>query len=93
MPESIDAHQHLWSYQSKEYAWISKDMSVLARDYLPEQLKIEMKKANVDGAVVVQARQTVSETEWLLSLARNSPILRGVVGWAPICSEIVRCRN
>ena len=88
MPESIDAHQHLWSYQFKEYAWISKDMSVLARDYLPEQLKIEMKKANVDGAVVVQARQTVSETEWLLSLARNSPILRGVVGWAPICSEI-----
>jgi L-fuconolactonase len=87
MAETIDAHQHLWSYQSSEYAWISEKMSVLARDYLPEQLRVEMKKATVDGTVVVQARQTVSETEWLLSLARNSTILRGVVGWAPISSE------
>ena len=87
MIETIDAHQHLWSYQSSEYAWISEKMSVLARNYLPEQLKEEMKKAKVDGTVVVQARQSLNETGWLLSLAKNSPILRGVVGWAPICSE------
>lgn len=87
MIETIDAHQHLWSYQAKEFAWISEKMTVLAHDYLPQQLKVEMKKAKVDGTIVVQARQTVSETEWLLSLAWNSPILRGVVGWAPICSD------
>jgi L-fuconolactonase len=86
MTERIDAHQHLWSYQSNEYAWISENMSVLARDYLPEQLKLEMKMANIDGTIAVQARQTINETQWLLSLARNSAILRGVVGWAPICS-------
>ncbi len=87
MTDIIDAHQHLWSYQPSEYSWISKDMSVLARDYLPEQLRAEMVKAKVDGTVAVQARQTLQETEWLLSLARNSTIVRGVVGWAPLSSE------
>jgi L-fuconolactonase len=86
MTEIIDAHQHLWSYRASEYSWITEKMNVLAHDYLPEQLKVELEKANVAGTVAVQARQTVSETEWLLSLARNSSILRGVVGWAPISS-------
>ncbi len=86
MTEIIDAHQHLWSYQASEYSWISEEMNVLARDYLPEQLNDELKKTNVAGTVAVQARQTAGETEWLLSLARSSSILRGVVGWAPISS-------
>jgi len=34
----------------------------------------------------VQARQSLEETEWLCSLAADSPFLRGVVGWAPIAS-------
>lgn len=87
MTETIDAHHHLWSYDPAEYAWISKEMSVLARDFSPEDLRAEMKKARIDGSVVVQARQTLQETEWLLSLAKNHPYLRGVVGWAPISSE------
>jgi L-fuconolactonase len=35
----------------------------------------------------VQARQSLEETQWLLSLAEDSTFLRGVVGWAPIASE------
>ena len=87
MTETIDAHHHLWSYQPAEYAWISPEMSALARDFLPEHLRPELQKARIDGTVVVQARQSLQETEWLLSLANNSSFLRGVVGWAPICSE------
>ena len=46
--------------------------------------------AGVTGTVVVQARQTVAETEWLLGLAAASVgedgrrLIRGVVGWAPL---------
>jgi L-fuconolactonase len=87
MTETIDAHHHLWSYQPSEYAWISENMRPLARDFLPADLAVELRNAGIDGTVVVQARQTLAETRWLLSLANNSPIIRGVVGWAPISSE------
>ena len=38
----------------------------------------------IDGAVAVQAQQTLSETDWLISLAEQCSFIRGVVGWAPI---------
>ena len=35
----------------------------------------------------MQARQTLEETHWLLSLAAQSDLIRGVVGWAPIAVD------
>lgn len=62
-------------------------MTVLRRDFLPADLERELAGVGVDGAVAVQARQTLEETDWLLSLAEDSPLLRGVVGWAPIARD------
>ncbi len=62
-------------------------MPALRRDFLLADLDRELTGAGVDGAVAVQARQTLAETDWLLSVAEGSPLLRGVVGWAPIASE------
>jgi L-fuconolactonase len=87
MAETVDAHHHLWSYQPREYGWISDNMRQLARDFLPPDLLIETRSAGIDGTVAVQARQTLEETRWLLSLANDSAVIRGVVGWSPICSE------
>ena len=86
MAERIDAHHHLWKYTATEYGWISGEMGVLRRDFLPSDLRREMAPAGVDGAVTVQARQTLEETRWLLELAAENPFLRGVVGWAPLAS-------
>jgi L-fuconolactonase len=61
-------------------------MHVLRRDFLPENLTAEMLSAGVDGAVAVQARQTLDETRWLLDMAERSDAIRGVVGWAPIAT-------
>ncbi len=83
---TIDAHHHLWQYTPAEYGWIDDAMSALRRDFLTEDLVREMKAAGVDGAVAVQARQTVEETRWLLELAEQCEAIRGVVGWAPIAS-------
>ncbi|HEV7219506.1 MAG: amidohydrolase family protein [Terriglobales bacterium] len=82
----IDSHHHLWSYSPREYAWIDDSMTMLRRDFLPADLVRVAAEAGVDGTVAVQARQTLEETDWLLSIAENSPLLRGVVGWAPIAS-------
>ncbi|GGA64721.1 amidohydrolase [Edaphobacter acidisoli] len=87
MAEKIDAHHHLWRYTADEYGWIDESMQKLRRDFLPEDLVQEMKAAGVDGAVAVQARQTLDETRWLLDLADECAAIRGVVGWAPIAGE------
>jgi L-fuconolactonase len=87
MPLKLDAHQHFWKYSDAEYGWI--DDAALRRDFLPEDLHKELKSAGVDGAISVQARQTLAETEWLLSLAERSPFLKGVVGWVPLTSPTV----
>jgi L-fuconolactonase len=82
----IDSHHHLWRYSTKEFSWIDESMVALRRDFLPEDLMVELAKAKVDGVVTVQARQTLEETQWLLELARGCDAMRGVVGWAPIAS-------
>ena len=84
MAEIIDAHHHLWQYSEAEYEWITPEMGVLKRDFLAEELRGEMTAAGVDGAVVVQARQTLEETRWLLEVARENDSVRGVVGWVPL---------
>jgi L-fuconolactonase len=85
--ERIDAHHHLWRYQERDYAWISERMRVIARDFLPADLQREMHDCRVDGAIAVQARQTLEETAWLLEQAKENAFLRGVVGWAPLASR------
>ena len=80
----IDAHHHLWRYSAEEYGWIDDTMSPLRRDFLCEDLRAAMSSANVHAAVVVQARQAVEETEWLLRVAAECPEVAGVVGWAPL---------
>lgn len=87
MNDMIDAHHHLWNYNPGDYGWIGDSMEVLRRDYLPEELREESRKAGVSGTVVVQARQTVEETRWLLSLAESDSLIKGVVGWFDLRAE------
>jgi L-fuconolactonase len=85
--EVVDAHHHLWRYSSAEYSWIDNTMTQLRHDFVVPDLERELARSGVQGAVAVQARQTIGETDWLLSLAEESPLLRGVVGWAPIAGK------
>jgi L-fuconolactonase len=86
----IDAHQHFWIYDSREYEWIDDSMAALRRDFLPHDLKPELDQAGFQGSVAVQARQTTEETRWLLQLAASSPFILGVVGWVDLQSPDVR---
>jgi L-fuconolactonase len=86
MTERIDAHHHLWRYDPIEYKWIDGTMTVLKRNFLPDDLEKEIRKVGIDGTVAVQARQSLDESRWLLAQAREASFIRGVVGWAPIAS-------
>ena len=84
----IDAHHHLWNYSKEEYSWIP-DGSRLAQSYLLPELESATENAGVQGTVVVQARQILEESDWLLSLSEKSDKILGVVGWAPLIKDSV----
>ncbi len=83
----VDAHQHLWKYTSDQYGWIDERMQALARDFSVDDLRQAAANTGVTGSVVVQARQTLEETEWLLDLAEQHDFLLGVIGWAPLAGN------
>jgi len=85
----IDSHQHFWAYVAAEYPWIGPGMERLARDYLPADLAPLLAAEGVDGSVAVQARQSLVESHWLLDLAANHPLVKGVVGWVDLRSDTV----
>jgi L-fuconolactonase len=82
----IDSHQHFWNYNPIEYDWISDDMEILQRNYLPDQLQTELSSIGFNGSIVVQARQSLEETQWILNLAEQNNFIKGVVGWVDLCS-------
>jgi L-fuconolactonase len=86
----IDSHQHFWIYSKADYGWIGDGMEVIMRDHLPEHLSLELKKIGFDGSLAVQARQSLKETEWLLELATQSDIIKGVVGWVDLRSNLLK---
>jgi len=82
----LDAHQHFWMYSPTDYGWISESMAALRRDFLPHDLEPLLASEKFDGSIAVQARQTLEETRWLLELASQSDIVKGVVGWVDLRS-------
>jgi len=87
MAPKIDAHHHFWQYRPEEYSWINDSMAVLKRDFLPDDLQRLLVQHDFNGSVVIQARQTAEETEWLLHLADRYDFIKGVVGWVNLCSD------
>jgi L-fuconolactonase len=88
----IDAHQHFWCYDAHRDAWITDEMSVLKRDFLPADLLPELAANGIDGTIAVQADQSERETLFLLDLAAQHSAIVGVVGWVDLRSPNVRER-
>lgn len=88
----VDAHQHFWQYNPREYDWIDDRMEALRRDFMPDDLAPHMEQAGVDATIAVQTRQTAEETDWLLELAGAHPFIAGVVGWVDLRADDVEAR-
>ncbi|MCU0783412.1 MAG: amidohydrolase family protein [Verrucomicrobia bacterium] len=88
----IDSHQHFWKYNPAHQVWMTDEMAVLRRDYLPAELEPQLKAIQFDGTIAVQARQMVEETEWLLELSDQHDFIKGVVGWVDLRSPKLRAQ-
>ncbi|MEK3775505.1 MULTISPECIES: amidohydrolase [Paenibacillus] len=86
----LDAHQHFWEYNVAEYGWIGEEMKTIRQSFLPQDLEPLLVQSGLVGCIAVQARQSLTETEWLLQLADRHECIKGVVGWVDLCSNEVR---
>jgi L-fuconolactonase len=80
----LDAHHHLWQYNTQDYGWITDQMSVLRRSFTPSDLKAQLDANGITGSIAVQARQILDETTFLLAAAASHSFIKGVVGWVPL---------
>jgi L-fuconolactonase len=88
----IDAHQHFWNYTANpnDFAWMTDDLFALQNNFLPQDLEPLLSQAGYEGTIAVQAREMEVETDFLLKLANNNSIIKGVVGWVDLCSTNVK---
>ena len=80
----IDAHQHFWQLGRFDYPWMSKDLGVLYRDYLPDDLAPILQQNRIEKTVLVQASNSLAESRWLLHLAESNNFIAGIVGWVDL---------
>lgn len=88
--ERVDAHCHLWDLDRGDYDWLDASdpaLKQIARSFDASDLAKVRKHANINRAVVVQAAETLAETEFLLSLADENTEIAGVVGWIDLSHQ------
>ena len=80
----IDTHLHIWRLASGWYAWNTPDLGPVHADSAVDDVGPAMAAAGVDSVVLVQAADTLDETDWLLDLARSDERVAGVIGYLPL---------
>ena len=86
----LDTHHHLWNLSLRKYDWINdlpkKEANAINKNFLINDLNIVANNHNLDGTICVQAHQSEDEAFWLLEIAKNSELIKGVVCWVDLKS-------
>jgi L-fuconolactonase len=88
----IDSHQHFWKFDPIRDSWITEEMNVIRRDFLPQDLLPVLQQNSFDGSVLVQSDQSEAENEFQLNNASQHEFIKGVVGWVDLLSPSVEER-
>ena len=88
----IDAHQHFWKFDPIRDSWITNEMAVIQKDFLPKNFQTVLEKNNFDGSVLVQSDQSEKENEFQLTNAKQNDFIKGVVGWVDLQSNDIEER-
>lgn len=83
----IDSHHHFWTLSRGDYGWMSPELGPIYRDFGTHDLDPLRKAAGIDKTIIVQATDSVAETEFLLGLAAANGWVGGVVGWIDMEAE------
>lgn len=80
----IDTHVHFWNFDPVRDNWINEDMQTIRKDFSPKNLLRVYSDLNITGCVAVQASQSEEENDFLLTLAGQNEIIKGIVGWVDL---------
>jgi L-fuconolactonase len=83
----VDSHHHFWRPERGDYHWMSPDDETLWRDYGPAELRPHLERNGIAETVLVQAAETLEETQFLVQLAAETEFVKAVVGWIDMTSE------
>jgi L-fuconolactonase len=82
----IDAHQHFWRVGQNGFAWPTPDLAAIHRDFGPAELAAVAGPFDLAGSVLVQSQPDDRDTDWLLEITAEEPLVLAVVGWADLAS-------
>jgi L-fuconolactonase len=88
----IDAHQHFWKYDAARDSWITDEMSVIKKDFLPHDLQPLLQQNGLEGCVLVQSEQSEEHNAFLLEQAQGNDFIKGIVGWVDLRAGDVKER-
>lgn len=86
----VDSHQHFWDLSVRDQPWLRQPGNEpLLKDFTEADLRPLAAAAGVRATVVVQTVIEPGETPDLLTLASESDLVAGVVGWVDLQADDV----
>lgn len=83
-PEVVDAHLHLWDLATGDYAWNTDALGAVHASFDAAQAQVALASGGVGQAVLVQAADTVGDSERMFAVADAHSWVVGVVAWVPL---------
>jgi len=83
----IDAHLHCWRIGRNDCTWPPPELPAIHRDFEMDDWWREAAPLGVSSGVLVQSRESGSDTDWLLELAAHDDRVAAVVGWADLSAH------
>jgi len=80
----IDAHQHVWDLTAARYDWLGPAMGPINRTITEEEALPRLRRAGVNGVVLVQSADNREDTDYMLATAERYPEVVAVVGYVPL---------
>lgn len=77
----VDSHLHLWDRSRGGYGWLRPEFGVLNENHAPADIAPTLHELGVEQVVLVQADDTVADTEFMVAVAADWTAVAGVVGW------------
>ena len=96
-----DSHLHFWRIGGPGQTWPDAQWPLLYRDFGPSDLLQALSGASatvasagstVEAVVLVQSQPDDRDTDWLLELATDLPLVAAVVGWVDLASTSAPAR-
>lgn len=80
----VDAHQHFWDLSTDGYGWLGPEYGVINKTFGISDVEPLAAAAGVDDVILVQADDTLADTDAMVAIAGAWPKVAGIVGWAPL---------